>query len=124
MSKTNVLVIPVTPFQQNCTLLWCDATKRAVIVDPGGGLPMVESAVAHAAVTVDKIWLTHGHIDHVGSAAALKTKLKISIQGPHKGDLFLLQNVVESAHMFERLERDARPVVARRRQGRDRTANF
>jgi hydroxyacylglutathione hydrolase len=100
MSKAKTLIIPVTPFQQNCTLLWCEATKRAVVIDPGGDLPDVERAIARANVAVDKIWLTHGHIDHVGGAADLKTRLKVSIEGPHRDDLFLLQHVAESACSF------------------------
>ena len=100
MTKAKVVIIPVTPFQQNCTLLWCEATKRAVVIDPGGDLPEVEHAIAQAGVTVDKIWLTHGHIDHVGGAAALKASLKVSIEGPHRDDLFLLQHVVDSARAF------------------------
>jgi len=100
MSKAKALIIPVTPFQQNCTLLWCEATKRAVVIDPGGDLPDIARAIAQAAVTVEKIWLTHGHIDHVGGAAELKAKLNVPIEGPHRNDLFLLENVVESARMF------------------------
>jgi hydroxyacylglutathione hydrolase len=100
MSKAKAFIIPVTPFQQNCTLLWCEATKRAVVVDPGGDLPDIERAIARGNVTVDKIWLTHGHIDHVGGAAALKGKLGVPIEGPHRDDLFLMQNVVESARAF------------------------
>jgi glyoxylase-like metal-dependent hydrolase (beta-lactamase superfamily II) len=100
MSKAKALIIPVTPFQQNCTLLWCEATKRAVVIDPGGDLPDIARAIAQAVVTVEKIWLTHGHIDHVGGAAELKAKLNVPIEGPHRNDLFLLENVVESARMF------------------------
>jgi glyoxylase-like metal-dependent hydrolase (beta-lactamase superfamily II) len=100
MSKAKALIIPVTPFQQNCTLLWCEATKRAVVIDPGGDLPDIARTIAQAAVTVEKIWLTHGHIDHVGGAAELKAKLNVPIEGPHRNDLFLLENVVESARMF------------------------
>jgi hydroxyacylglutathione hydrolase len=100
MSKAKALIIPVTPFQQNCTLLWCEATKRAVVIDPGGDLPDIARAIAQAGVTVEKIWLTHGHIDHVGGAAELKAKLNVPIEGPHRNDLFLLENVVESARMF------------------------
>ena len=100
MRKAKTLIIPVTPFQQNCTLLWCGATKRAVVIDPGGDLPDVERAIAQAGVSVDNIWLTHGHIDHVGGAADLKVRLKVSIEGPHRDDLFLLQQVVESARAF------------------------
>jgi len=100
MSKAKALIIPVTPFQQNCTLLWCEATKRAVVIDPGGDLPDIARAIAQTAVTVEKIWLTHGHIDHVGGAAELKAKLNVPIEGPHRNDLFLLENVVESARMF------------------------
>ena len=100
MSKAKAIIIPVTPFQQNCTLLWCEATKRAVVIDPGGDLPDVERAIAQAGVVVDKIWLTHGHVDHVGGAAALKASLKVSIEGPHRDDLFLLQHVAESARAF------------------------
>jgi hydroxyacylglutathione hydrolase len=100
MSKAKTLVIPVTPFQQNCRLLWCDATKRAVVIDPGGDVPEIMRAIAHAGVTVEKIWLTHGHIDHVGGAAELKARLNVPIEGPHPNDLFLLENVLESARMF------------------------
>jgi len=100
MNKAKVLIIPVTAFQQNCMLLWCEATKRAVVVDPGGDLPEVERAIAEADVAVDKIWLTHGHIDHVGGAADLKTRLKVPIEGPNREDLFLLQHVAETARSF------------------------
>jgi glyoxylase-like metal-dependent hydrolase (beta-lactamase superfamily II) len=66
MSNARAAIIPVTPFQQNCTLLWCEATKHAAVIDPGGDLDRIEQAIAQAGVTVDKILLTHGHIDHAG----------------------------------------------------------
>jgi hydroxyacylglutathione hydrolase len=100
MTKAKVTIIPVTPFQQNCTLLWCEASKRGVVVDPGGDLPDVARAIARAGVAVDKIWLTHGHVDHAGGAADLKASLNVSIEGPHRDDLFLLQRVAESARSF------------------------
>jgi len=93
-------VIPVTPFQQNCTLLWCEATKRAVVIDPGGDVPQIERAIAQAGVTVETIWLTHGHIDHVGGAADLKATLNVPIVGPHRADQFLMEHVVETARMY------------------------
>ena len=100
MTKTKAVIVPVTPFQQNCTLLWCEATKRAVAIDPGGDLPEVERAIARAGVSVDKIWLTHGHVDHVAGATNMKTNLRVSIEGPHKDDLFLLQHVAETGRYY------------------------
>ena len=100
MTKTNAVIVPVTPFQQNCTLLWCEVTKRAVVIDPGGDLPKVERAITRAGISVDKIWLTHGHVDHVAGATELKTNLKVSIEGPHKDDLFLLQHVAETGRSY------------------------
>ena len=100
MTKAKAIIVPVTLFQQNCTVLWCEASKRAVVIDPGGDLPDIERAIAAAGVVVDKIWLTHGHVDHVGSAADLKARLEVSIEGPHKDDLVLLQHVAESARAF------------------------
>jgi len=100
MTKAKGIIVPVTPFQQNCTVLWCEATKRAVVIDPGGDLPEIERAIADAKVTVDKIWLTHGHVDHVGAAAELKARLKVPIEGPHRADLFLLQHVAETARAY------------------------
>ena len=100
MTKTKAVIVPVTPFQQNCTLLWCEVAKRAVVIDPGGDLPEVERAITRAGVSVDKIWLTHGHVDHVAGASDLKTNLKVSIEGPHKDDLFLLQHVAETGRSY------------------------
>ncbi len=100
MSQPKAFIIPVTPFQQNCTLLWCETSKRAVVIDPGGDLVQITRAIGEAGVTVDKIWLTHGHIDHVGGAADLKAQLNVPIEGPHRADLFLLEHVIDSARIY------------------------
>jgi hydroxyacylglutathione hydrolase len=89
-------IIPVTPFQQNCTLIWCETTKRAAVVDPGGDLDRVTKAIEAAGVTVEKILLTHGHIDHAGGAAELAENLGVPVEGPHRADILLLQHLVET----------------------------
>jgi hydroxyacylglutathione hydrolase len=98
--KVGAAIIPVTPFQQNCTLLWCEATKQAVVVDPGGDVPQILAAIKQTGVTVEQIWLTHGHIDHVGGAAELRDALNVTITGPHIADKYLLDHVVESGASF------------------------
>jgi hydroxyacylglutathione hydrolase len=100
MSKARALIVPVTPFQQNCTLLWSEPGKRAVVIDPGGDLESIERAIEQAGVTVEKIWLTHGHVDHASGAAELKERLRVPIEGPHRGDLFLLEHLVDTARMY------------------------
>lgn len=100
-AKAGATIIPVTPFQQNCTLLWCTATKDAIVIDPGGDVPLIQDAIAKAGVTVRQIWLTHGHIDHVGGAAELRDALKVPIEGPHIADKFLLDHVVESGRNYD-----------------------
>src|SRR5882724_173545 len=99
-AKAGATIIPVTLFEQNCTLLWCAATKKAVVIDPGGDVPKIQAAIRQANVTVEKIWLTHGHIDHVGGAAELRDALKVPIEGPNVADKFLLDNVVTSGARF------------------------
>jgi hydroxyacylglutathione hydrolase len=119
MTKAKAIIVPVTPFQQNCTVLWCERTKRGVVIDPGGDLPEIERAIAKAGIAVEKIWLTHGHVDHAGGAAELKAKLNVPIEGPHRDDLFLLQNLSETARSFGML--NARNVTPDRwLQERDR----
>jgi glyoxylase-like metal-dependent hydrolase (beta-lactamase superfamily II) len=100
MSKAQATIIVVTPFQQNCTLLWCERTKRAAVIDPGGDLPLIREAIAEAGVTVEKICLTHGHIDHAGGAAELKELLGVPVEGPHRADRFLLEHLVDTAASF------------------------
>jgi glyoxylase-like metal-dependent hydrolase (beta-lactamase superfamily II) len=99
-AKAGAVIIPVTLFEQNCTLLWCTATRQAVVIDPGGDVPKIREAIKRANVTVKKIWLTHGHIDHVGGADELRDALKVEIEGPHVADKFLLDNVVSSGERF------------------------
>jgi len=99
-AKAGAIIVPVTLFEQNCTLLWCTASMKAVVIDPGGDVPKIQAAIKQAGVTVDKIWLTHGHIDHVGGAAELRDALKVGIEGPHVADKFLLDNVVSSGMRF------------------------
>ncbi len=89
------VVVAVTPLQQNCTLLWCTATGRAAVIDPGGDLPRVLAAVAQAGVTVEKVLLTHGHIDHAGQAKPFAEQLGVAIEGPHRADEFLLARLDE-----------------------------
>lgn len=98
--RLGAMIVPVTLFQQNCTLLWNEDSKRAVVVDPGGDVPQIQAAMAKAGVTVGEIWLTHGHIDHVGGAAELREALKAPIIGPHIADKYLLDNVVASGANF------------------------
>src|SRR5206468_3063382 len=99
-AKAGAIIVPVTPLEQNCTLIWCEASKKAVVIDPGGDVPRIQAAIAEVNVAVEKIWLTHGHFDHVGGAAELRDMLKVPIEGPHTADKFLLDNVAASGARF------------------------
>ena len=93
-------IIPVTPLQQNCTLLWCTETMRGAFVDPGGDLPRLKAAAEQAGVTLEKILLTHGHIDHCGSAGILAAELGLPIEGPHEDDLFWIAQLKEDGQRY------------------------
>ena len=94
-SPIRAAIVPVTPLQQNCTLLWCTATMRGAFVDPGGDLPLLVAAAAQHGVTVEKILLTHGHIDHCGEAKPLADQLGVGIEGPHEADRFWIARLDE-----------------------------
>jgi glyoxylase-like metal-dependent hydrolase (beta-lactamase superfamily II) len=100
MSKARALIIPVTPFQQNCTLLWSEPAMRAAVIDPGGDLDRIEDAIKQSKVTVERILLTHGHIDHAAAAAELKERLGVPIEGPHRADQFLLDHLPETGSKY------------------------
>ena len=80
-------IVPVTPFQQNCSILWCDKTKKAAVVDPGGDIDRILAAVAKLGVTVERILITHGHIDHAGGTAKLARALGVPVIATPAGDL-------------------------------------
>jgi glyoxylase-like metal-dependent hydrolase (beta-lactamase superfamily II) len=88
-------IIPVTPLQQNCSLIWCTKTMRAAFVDPGGDLPRLKAAAEKTGVTIEKILLTHGHIDHCGSAGIFAEELGVPIEGPHGDDIFWIERLAE-----------------------------
>jgi hydroxyacylglutathione hydrolase len=93
-------IVPVTPFQQNCAILWNDSSMRALVVDPGGDVDRILAAIEQCKVTVERILLTHGHLDHAGGAAALAAALKVPVEGPDIRDKFLLDGIAEQAAGF------------------------
>lgn len=93
-------IVPVTPFEQNCTLLWCTETHKAAVVDPGGDLDRILAAAEDEGVILEKILLTHAHIDHAGGTAELAKSAGLPIEGPHKDDNFWIQGLAMQAQMF------------------------
>jgi glyoxylase-like metal-dependent hydrolase (beta-lactamase superfamily II) len=104
--------LPVTPFQQNCSIVWCDESMEGAVIDPGGDLPRILAEVVRLGVTLRQILLTHAHIDHAGGAARLARDLALPIIGPHPGDQFWIDNLRQQAQQF-RLP-DAEPFVPTR----------
>ena len=107
MATLRVGVVPVTPFSQNCTLLWDDATKEAVVIDPGGDVPNIVAAIGSHDLDVCAIWLTHGHLDHAGGVMELRDHLAarpdsvpVPIVGPDQRDAMLLENLQRQGEMF------------------------
>lgn len=100
MKTLRAQIVPVTPFQQNCTLLFDEANKSGVVIDPGGDLDQIQAGIEEAGFTPDKIVLTHGHIDHAAGAHAMRQILNVPIIGPHRDDKFLLDGLEEQAKMF------------------------
>jgi glyoxylase-like metal-dependent hydrolase (beta-lactamase superfamily II) len=99
-SHLQVRVIPVTPLQQNCSLIWNEASKRAAFVDPGGDADRLMGALDHFGLTLTRIWLTHGHLDHAGAAAELRERTGVQIEGPHHEDQFWLDQIEEDARRY------------------------
>lgn len=93
-------IIPVTPFQQNCTILFDPDTKEGVLVDPGGDVDVILQTVKENSIVLKEIWLTHGHIDHAGGAKEVKEALGLNILGPHEDDLPLLQVIEDRGRAF------------------------
>jgi glyoxylase-like metal-dependent hydrolase (beta-lactamase superfamily II) len=119
-TRIKAAVVPVTPFEQNCSLIWDEATKRGAVVDPGGDVERIEAAIAQVGLTVEKIVLTHGHIDHAGGAAALKEALEqrlaaageagtVPVEGPDPRDRFLLEGLAAQGRAYGVV--DARDLV-------------
>ncbi|MGF1550641.1 MAG: MBL fold metallo-hydrolase [Sphingomonadaceae bacterium] len=95
-----VAIVPVTPLQQNSTLIWCTATMKGAFTDPGGDLDRLKAAAREHGVTVEKILLTHGHIDHCGQAGLLAEELGLPIEGPHEEDRFWISRLADDGRMF------------------------
>jgi glyoxylase-like metal-dependent hydrolase (beta-lactamase superfamily II) len=100
MATARAAIVPVTPFQQNCTLVWSDATKVGAVVDPGGDVDRIKAAIAQVGITIEKILITHGHIDHAGGAAELAEALGVPVEGPHRADAALLDTLPASGLAF------------------------
>ncbi len=92
--------VPVTAFQQNCSLVWDDATMQAAVIDPGGDLDHLLAEVARLGLKLEQIWLTHAHIDHAGGTAELASRLSLPIIGPHPGDQFWIDGLPQQGAMF------------------------
>lgn len=110
MQPIQIAVVPVTPFEQNCSILWCTATNKAAIIDPGGDIDRIRAALAETKAVPEKIILTHGHVDHAAGAAELAQILSVPVEGPHKADQFLLDGLPAMAAKYG-FEGEARVVT-------------
>lgn len=95
-----VFVVPVTPFEQNCSVLVCEKTRNAAVVDPGGDLGRIRKTLEQAEAILTKIFLTHAHIDHAGATAELARETAVPIEGPHEGDRFWIEQLDQQGRMF------------------------
>ena len=93
------IIVPVTPYQQNCTVLKCEETGRGAIVDPGGDIELIERGVAQLDTEIEKILITHGHMDHCAATLELSGRLGVPVEGPHREDDFWIQMLPQSCEM-------------------------
>ncbi|MBB3991587.1 glyoxylase-like metal-dependent hydrolase (beta-lactamase superfamily II) [Croceicoccus naphthovorans] len=101
-------IVPVTPLQQNCSLIWCTKTMKGAVIDPGGDLPRIKDAVAKAGIALEKVLVTHGHLDHCGNAGVFAKEMGVPIEGPEEADRFWIARLDDDggrwgmeAHTFE-----------------------
>jgi hydroxyacylglutathione hydrolase len=99
-SPIRAVIAPVTPLQQNCTIVWCDKSKKAAIIDPGGEVDRLLGAIKSQGLTLEKIWITHGHMDHAGGTAAIKAATGVPIEGPHPDDQFWIDGIPEAGRKY------------------------
>jgi len=105
MTETNTnpmkaAILPVTPFQQNCSILWCETTKQAAVVDPGGEVDQIIATLEEQGLTLERILITHGHMDHAGGAAELSERMDVPIEGPHPDDKFWIDDIAEAGAKY------------------------
>lgn len=96
----SVMIVPVTAFQQNCTIVWCARTLKAAVIDPGGEVDQLAAALSERNLQLEKIWITHGHADHAGGAQALREASGAPIEGPHPDDLFWIEQIPAAAESW------------------------
>lgn len=94
------LIVPVTPFEQNCTVFWCEDSRQAAVIDPGGDIERIVRALDDEGLTLAKVLVTHGHIDHAGGVAALAEKFGVPIEGPNEEDRFWIEGMPQQSRMF------------------------
>ena len=92
--------VPITRFQQNCSIVWCDETMAGAVIDPGGEIERLRAEAKRLGVTLEAIWLTHAHIDHAGGAGQFAREDALPIMGPHEGDQFWIDGLVQQSAMF------------------------
>jgi glyoxylase-like metal-dependent hydrolase (beta-lactamase superfamily II) len=108
-SPLSALIAPVTPLQQNCTVVWCTATNRAAVIDPGGEVDRLLQILAEQGLELEKIWVTHGHADHAGGVQALREATGVPVEGPHQADRFWIERIPVDALRWGMQGRDFEP---------------